>query len=366
MNALNKSYRAIVLVLFVALMCAPLLALAAGMSTNDEKVWHWFDPCNDSKTLTIEITLNNKTLYKSSVPICRLRRGDIPIDREEKRLAFTLNKKEKVSLFGEPAEARVEGNIWKAGGDPDDIILGVSFTTKERIWLNTLHLAFPKKGSWSELSRNLVIQTYPESAAINSARNSPKDSRTDQPIIIQILKEDGTPLSGALLTLIERKGDEFVKAHFRDMPVDSLGKFPVPSSVLNGLPKGSELFIHSQDGFYWQSLEIHDLQVKENTAKILVIKTGVISGTVMKFPSEVRDPVVIEADKKDKDGKYTVVTGIGIQLSIGHTFNINGLSPGVYKIQIKNAYDSPEAYFVKEGINVVSGKKANVGNIEFK
>jgi hypothetical protein len=190
--------------------------------------------------------------------------------------------------------------------------------------------------------------------------------RQKEGIVIQILKENGAPLLGALVSLYEKKDDEFVKVHFRDIPVDHLGQFIVPSSVLNTLPKGSEIFIHSQDGFYWQSVKTENLQIKEKTSKILVSKTGIISGTIMKFPDEIRDPVVIEADKKGDDGKYTVVTGIGIQLSIGDTFNINGLSSGVYKIEVKKSYDSSEVYFVKEGIKVVNGKKTNVGNMELK
>jgi hypothetical protein len=365
MEMVTKSYRTIVLVVLVAMMNAPWSASAAQLSTPDEVVWDWLDQCDNSKTLTVEITFDNKTIYKSSVPICRLRRGDIQVERKQKRLVFFLEKEEKKSLFGEPKEARVEGNIWKAGGEPDAIILGVSFATKERIWLNTLHLAFPEKASWSELSRNLYIQTYHLSASIDSARDKPKDSEAER-IVVQILKEDETPLPEALVTLVELKGDEFVKTHFRDMPVDHLARFTVPSSVLNTLPKGSEIFIHSQDGFYWQSVETDSLQVKGKTAKIVVKKTGIISGTVMKFPSEIRDPVVIEADKKGDDGKYSIVAGIGIGLSIGRKFTINGLSSGVYKIQVKKSYDSSEIYFVKEGVDVVIGKNTNIGNLVLK
>ncbi len=140
----------------------PWSAQAAQSSTPDEVVWHWFNKCGDSKILIVEITLNNKTIYKSSFPICQLWRGDIPHEPEQKRLVFFIDKAEKQSLFGEPKDARVEGNIWKSGGDPDDIILGVSFDTKERIWLNKLHIAYPERATKSKLTRGLMIKTYPE------------------------------------------------------------------------------------------------------------------------------------------------------------------------------------------------------------
>jgi tetratricopeptide (TPR) repeat protein len=198
------------------------------------------------------------------------------------------------------------------------------------------------------------------------SKQSDQKERQKGDIVIQILRENGTPLPDALVSLYEKKDDEFVKAHFRDIPVDHLAQFTVPSSVFNTLPKGSEIFIHTPDGFYWQSVKTENLQIKRKSAKILVSKTGIISGTILKFPDEIGDPVLIEADKRGDNGKYTVVTGIGTELSIGYTFNINGLSSGVYKIQVKKSYDSSKAYFVKEGIKVVSGKKTDVGNMELK
>jgi hypothetical protein len=146
------------LVIVVSFTCP---ALAVQLSSPDEVVWNWFSKCSDIKSLTIEITHNDKILYKSSFPICQLRRRDIPVELGQKRLVFFLEKSEKRSFLGEPKGVRIEGNIWKAGGDPDAIILSVSFDTKERVWLNTLHIAYPEKASKSVLARGLVIKTYP-------------------------------------------------------------------------------------------------------------------------------------------------------------------------------------------------------------
>jgi hypothetical protein len=138
----------------------PCPVFSTTLSTPDEVVWHWFGQCSDARGMTAEVTLDSKVLYTSSFPICQMRRGDIPAEAEQRRLVFFLEK-EKRSFFGEAKAKRLEGNIWEAGGDPKDIILGVSFATKDRIWLNTLHFVDPHKSSRSVLAKGLVIKTFP-------------------------------------------------------------------------------------------------------------------------------------------------------------------------------------------------------------
>ncbi len=161
-SQIYKSCRTIALATLIIVVNIPCGALSAQLSTPDEVVWHWFNKCGDAKKLTVEITLNNKSIYKSSFPICQLRRGDISYDPDPKRLVFILEKAEKQSLFGELKDESLEGNIWKAGGDSNYIILGVSFSAKKRVWLNTLHIAYPDKASNSVMANDLIIDTYPE------------------------------------------------------------------------------------------------------------------------------------------------------------------------------------------------------------
>ncbi|MBZ5782256.1 hypothetical protein, partial [Klebsiella aerogenes] len=55
----------------------------------------------------------------------------------------------------------IEGNIWQAGADPGDLILGVSFATKNQVLLNTIHIARPGSASSSEVDRGIVVRTFP-------------------------------------------------------------------------------------------------------------------------------------------------------------------------------------------------------------
>lgn len=56
----------------------------------------------------------------------------------------------------------IEGRIWQAGADPDDILLGVSFLAHDQASLNSIHIAKPGKPAESKLDPGLLIETYPE------------------------------------------------------------------------------------------------------------------------------------------------------------------------------------------------------------
>src|SRR5437879_1085397 len=148
-------------VVALALSLAPL---GAGSQTlplpSEQIVWHWFGECSEANLITAEVLLNGKSIYKSSFPICRMRRGDIQ-PKPQQRILYFFFQEETKSLFGEPQAQQIEGNIWEAGGEHNSIILGVSFSTKDRIWLNTLHNADPEKASESALTTGLTMKTYP-------------------------------------------------------------------------------------------------------------------------------------------------------------------------------------------------------------
>jgi hypothetical protein len=149
-----------VIALIVSFPCAALSAPSSNQE--DTVVWHWFSQCSDAKHITIEVTQDSKIIYTSSFPICHVRRGDIMPEPKQRLLSFVLDSK-KHRYFGAKKGARLEGNIWEAGGDPDDIILGVSFDTKEQVFLNSIFILYPDKPSQSELAKDLVIKTFPAS-----------------------------------------------------------------------------------------------------------------------------------------------------------------------------------------------------------
>lgn len=55
----------------------------------------------------------------------------------------------------------IEGDIWQAGGEPDALIIGISFDTGKQILLKTIHVAKPGKQTSSEVDKGIFITTYP-------------------------------------------------------------------------------------------------------------------------------------------------------------------------------------------------------------
>ena len=53
----------------------------------------------------------------------------------------------------------IEGNVWQAGADPDALILGLSFSSQRKIYMNTLHMATPDIVKRTEIEHGLIITT---------------------------------------------------------------------------------------------------------------------------------------------------------------------------------------------------------------
>ncbi len=122
-----------------------------------EVVWTWSEQCSGNHKLGLTVRLERKVLYRGVLPICRGSR-----DAENGQVKFHFAGGH---LFQGEYRTRstdsIEGDIWQAGGEPDALILGISFVTKNQILLNTLHLAWPNRQVSSELDRGLFITTYP-------------------------------------------------------------------------------------------------------------------------------------------------------------------------------------------------------------
>ena len=150
---------------FVALTLFVSIPAHAQPSAADELVWHWFGSCRDARTMTVEIVFGGKRLFASSFPICTVHRSDA--QKRTPILSFFFKAPARVfggefALFGRP---EIEGNIWEAGREREEILLGMSFMSKNRILLNTIHIASANNTSQSALAERLliksVVQTLP-------------------------------------------------------------------------------------------------------------------------------------------------------------------------------------------------------------
>jgi hypothetical protein len=147
------------LLFFVLLVAIPALAQTPSVAENSDVVWTWSTRCSGEHKLRVTVRLDNKVLYRGVLPICRGSRN-----AEDGRSDFhfagghTFQGEYHTSLTDS-----IRGDIWQAGGEPDAMILCISFDAGKgkQILLNTVHIARPEKRTSSEIDKGLFVTTYP-------------------------------------------------------------------------------------------------------------------------------------------------------------------------------------------------------------
>jgi hypothetical protein len=195
-----------------------------------------------------------------------------------------------------------------------------------------------------------------------------KGDKETAEIVLQFMDESGRPLSDveiSIFKLAKEPSNPHVDFFVKEKPVDKEGRLRLSNAILP-IPAGSQIGIHSKDDYYYHYVNFEDVSIQNGTARITVPKTGIIVATIQNYPSQIKHPVVVEVLKKGDSGSYETVRGIGIFLSKDYRFEVNGLPTGAYKLQIKDDYESKKAHFEQETINVVSGRRTDIGKINLK
>lgn len=139
------------------------VALPQTSSQSSEDVWFWSSDCPGPKTMGVQVLLDGKSIYHSSFLACQMNRTIATAEREQKaRTTFHFSGGHTFQgMYHTRTTDTVEGTIWQAGADPDDILLGVSFVAHDQVLLNTIHIAKLGKPTESKLDRGIMIKTYP-------------------------------------------------------------------------------------------------------------------------------------------------------------------------------------------------------------
>jgi hypothetical protein len=151
------------------LVIAPPLLSSQGSYVVPERLWSWFGDCSQKKYMGLEVVLSRKVIYRSSFPVCPIndyseKVKDLLSARgtPERKLVFSF--KGGHVFQGEyhttPTQI-IEGNVWQSGTDPGVILLGLSFSTKKQVLLNTIHVAPLGKAFASEIDPGLTVRTFP-------------------------------------------------------------------------------------------------------------------------------------------------------------------------------------------------------------
>ncbi len=118
--------------------------------------------------MSLEVKLDGRTLYKSTFPLCRASRGSSESQGESGRVQFSFRPGRAIKWLGyrdaaetTGADQLIEADLWQAGADPDDLLIGVSFASGSRIYMNTVVVAHPGRRETTTVAEGLVVTTFP-------------------------------------------------------------------------------------------------------------------------------------------------------------------------------------------------------------
>lgn len=159
---------------FRSLFSLVLIAVAIGVASSSlagsqesppqaERVWFWFGDCPDSKLMGVEILIDRRTVYRSRFWMCLMERTDVNSQRQVdfKQTFYFPGGHAFQGTHRTTSSEQIEGDIWEAAANPNDITLGVSFRDGQQVLLNTVHTVKPGKTTSSTLDPGLLVRTYP-------------------------------------------------------------------------------------------------------------------------------------------------------------------------------------------------------------
>ncbi len=152
---------------FFAAVCVAVTFPAHGMQEK-QRVWNWFATCG-GPVMTLDVRFDGRPLHRSSFPLCLAQRDSGASQGQQAgRLEFFFQPKRRIVWTGyretndqTPASETLEVNVWQAGADPDSLTLGVTVMSRDRVLMNTVHLAHPGTRDASSPVKGLTVTTYP-------------------------------------------------------------------------------------------------------------------------------------------------------------------------------------------------------------
>jgi hypothetical protein len=157
----SRFHSAVVALVFVAI---PLAGFSQS-SSEPERVWYWFADCNGGKMMGVEVFIDGASIYHSEFLAC-LRDRNGATSNSQRRIEFHIpGGRTFQGRYRTNKAETIEGTLWQAGADPDAMLLGLSFATKDQVLLNSIHIADPAKSTESTVDPGIVVKTRPLSAA---------------------------------------------------------------------------------------------------------------------------------------------------------------------------------------------------------
>jgi hypothetical protein len=152
---------------FAIFVCALAMGVSSVASNQEERVWFWFSSCGATQ-LVLQAELDGRLLYNETIPICRATRDGDVSTHQNNTISFPAKPARQIRWQGyrddEPvtkAGHSLQVDLWQAGVDPNDLLIGVTVSDRHQIYMNTIHIAYPDKPSTTTLADGFVISTHP-------------------------------------------------------------------------------------------------------------------------------------------------------------------------------------------------------------
>src|SRR5262245_38386786 len=135
--------------LIVRLSAVLLFAVVSGVAqTREGPVWFWFATC-DGPVMTLEVQLDQATLFHSTIPLCRSARDASASQGQSRgRIQFPVRPPRSLQWEGyrDPGD-RTRANqtltmdLWQAAADPNALLISIGVRDDRRSYMNTIHIA---------------------------------------------------------------------------------------------------------------------------------------------------------------------------------------------------------------------------------
>jgi hypothetical protein len=152
-----------------ALLIAAALTIRAAPAagTQQRPVWFWFATCG-GPAMDLRVQAGGATVYEASFPVCRAQPNSPESQGQTSRVRFFFRSAVPIRWLGyrgqgetTPPGQPIECDLWQAGAEENELLIGVSFVSGDVIYTNTVVVASPYRKRRTTVARGVVISIGP-------------------------------------------------------------------------------------------------------------------------------------------------------------------------------------------------------------
>ena len=225
-----------------------------------------------------------------------------------------------------------------------------------------LYCRFPNRAQGHPSRSRTTSCTHGTSPNPDASRHEPV-IQDEQRYNIFFVGEDGKPIPNARLYLYEMVKDGFLRAIYRDREMNTSATF-----TCDTLPKEFLIGVTDSQNFYKRFWRSQDIVIRRGNNTLKLEKSGVVSLVFSAVDlaiaqQQARSPVVMYY-KQSANGTYEVAGGIGGWPRPGLPIEIDGLSPGEYRFELKPSAEAQIAFWKSDSVQVAAGKVTSLVDLK--